>query len=177
MHGGNSKGPKSTEHNTVLKQARTHGIYDAYYTEEEKDLDLHLRIGSVVAEMELCRIRIRRIVKQMREWEEVSKTSNEDLKEQFAELESVTRQTGERPVGDSMSPFENETKVRKRPDFEAMLQRYLGRIESLEKTQKELTGGAGGGTAEDIARSILEEVAEMDDSVPDVQEPSTDVPD
>ena len=130
-HGGMStstKNPKGQAHPTNLLR---HGIYAQSLSDEERELARTMQPGSVAEELVLCRLRLRRALEVQRKIDEapLSRTNNAGM-----ELSEV-REEG---AGNAGLP-QRTTLVRKRADVQTIIDRLLGRIESLEKTQRELS--------------------------------------
>ena len=166
-HGGKSTGPIEPKLGKE-NHSTTHGIYSRFYTDEEKALDLSN--GSVAFEIKVARIQLLRTLEAKAKWD-ANADKTEDIYETGMDLVEITREDGDRVVGESVIPISSIRKVRKRPDFERLTQVWLNRIESLEKTERELQGTGGSGGPEDKAREILEAVDEMDGQVPDPENP------
>lgn len=156
LHGGRSTGPKSG-----------HGIYADGYTDEE--LELEIKLGSVDEELKFCRVRLRRAQLALEEWEFANLEGDEEEVKALNDLTEVIEEEGERTgVVDGVTdqfPFESKKKVRKRPDFEGIIHRYLQRIESLERTRKELGGGED--DLRSTARKFRDALAEIAGNVPE----------
>lgn len=121
MHGGTNPGPGKGNQN-----ARTHGIYAKYLSDEEKRLWGQLELGRVDDELRLCRLRLMRAL------------AAEERSKGEPELDSVT----ETPVVIGGLPVLEEEPIRektyKKRDYSAVIDRLLARIESLERTRSEL---------------------------------------
>lgn len=127
MHGGTNKGaPKGS-------QSKPGALYSAYYTEEERMLAEELQLGSIDEELKLCRIRLNRALRLEAEQDA-----------EALELEKVVETPtviGGMPVTDDpdVPPVRQKTFVRR--DYDAVIHRLLGRIESLEATRQKLISG------------------------------------
>jgi hypothetical protein len=135
-HGGKATGPRNPNTGPATKAATTFGIYRQFLSDDDKvvyDAAAH-QIGSVDTELHLMRLRLARTVKARMEWE--------------ASLAAPVRSDGEshlvlvEEVDDTIVFAETSTpttkKVRRLPDFDKIEQACLARIESLEKTRREL---------------------------------------
>lgn len=118
------------------------GIYGAYVREDEQDLDFAL--GTVDAELRMIRIRLKRTFEARMTWEadlaakRVAMKADENgnmVLVEHVEDESVTKDGDVVPT---------ERKTFRLPDFDKIEQACLARIESLEKTRKELMKDGGG---------------------------------
>lgn len=126
MHGGTNKGaPKGS-------QAKAGALYSLYYTDEEKLLAEELELESIDAELRLCKIRLNRALKL-----EAEQTEALEL-ERIVETPALV---GGVPIMDDpdVPPVQQKTFVRK--DYEPIIQRLLGRIESLTLTRQKLING------------------------------------
>lgn len=112
LHGGKSTGAPAKNQN-----ARTHGIYSSYLSDEEKDVWDQVKLGEVDDELRLTRIRLMRALKA------------ENERGNTLEIDSEKVETGEN--GGTVTT----TKVR---DYSSLIDRLTGRIESLERTRAEL---------------------------------------
>ena len=127
LHGGKSTGaPKGS-------QSKPGALYSAYYTEEERMLAEELQLGSIDEELKLCRIRLNRALKLEAEQDA-----------EVLELEKVVETPtviGGVPITDDpdVPPVRQKTFVRR--DYDAVIHRLLGRIESLEATRQKLISG------------------------------------
>lgn len=112
LHGGKSTGAPAKNQN-----ARTHGIYSSYLSDEEKDVWDQVKLGEVDDELRLTRIRLMRALRA------------ENERGNTLEIDSEKVETGEN--GGTVTT----TKVR---DYSSLIDRLTGRIESLERTRAEL---------------------------------------
>lgn len=109
------------------------GIYSRYLAAEDQALYAEVALGSVDAELRLMRVRLARTVKARREWEDSLKADSEDESHQVL-VEVID---GDAP-GKEGGTIEITRKTKRLPDFDKIEQACLARIESLEKTRKEL---------------------------------------
>lgn len=128
MHGGKSTGAPKNNQNSVKAGA----LYSDYYTDEEKLLADELELESIDAELRLCKIRLNRALKL-----EAEQTEALEL-ERIVETPALV---GGVPITDDpdVPPVQQKTFVRK--DYEPIIQRLLGRIESLTLTRQKLING------------------------------------
>jgi hypothetical protein len=112
MHGGNA-----TKTHQGNQNARTHGIYSAHLTDEEREIWHTLELGAVDEELRLTRIRLMRALARESEYGNT------------LELDSEKVDTGE--AGGTTT----NSKVR---DYSALIDKLTARIESLERTRAEL---------------------------------------
>ena len=128
MHGGKSTGAPKNNQNSVKAGA----LYSDYYTDEEKLLAEELELESIDAELRLCKIRLNRALKL-----EAEQTEALEL-ERIVETPALV---GGVPITDDpdVPPVHQKTFVRK--DYEPIIQRLLGRIESLTLTRQKLING------------------------------------
>lgn len=138
-HGGKSTGAKDVSKLTgSVNGAYTHGIYTKFMRDDEKALidSGALRAGNVDAELEVVRLRLKRTLEAKDRWEaEVRGEIDGSDAETSLALEEVVEGEAIGPEG-AVIPVRKETK--RRPDFEKIMDACLARIESLEKTRKEL---------------------------------------
>jgi len=158
-HGGKSTGPKVPLVGGKSNFAK-HGLYSAYYTEDEKASLEDLVLGNVDADLRLCRVRLKRALMMRKKWED----SLADGADGSGELVLVERVEGE-SIGEGGEVTPVEKKTSKLPDFEKIESVLLGRIESLERTRKEL--GASDSEPDDAARKIKDALDEIEGTVPD----------
>lgn len=131
LHGGKSTGSPSSATNAIK-----HGIYAKKLSPAERIKVDELQSGSVDDELTLCRILLGRALQKE--------------KKHGAELELV--KVTVTPAAERQVQF-------KRRDYEGIVDRLVGRIESLEKTRARLLGTSGGG----IGLPLGFEVIKFDD--------------
>lgn len=120
LHGGKSTG------------AITHGIYSRHFTKDENENAEAYKLAKIDDELLLMRIRLSRAL------------NAEALAVGKPELDEVTENDG----GGEVVP--RETRKSKVKDYNAIIDRITGRIESLEKTRLALVAaGVGGGNEVD----------------------------
>lgn len=142
MHGGTASKTHKGNQN-----ARTHGIYSNVLTDQEKALWIEVELGKVDDELRLCRIRLVRALEAEKEATGL-------------ELEVRTEKpmmVGGVPVTDE-DPVEERTYRRR--DYPAIIDKLMGRIESLERTRQELSKGAG---SPDVAKALADAIASLPD--------------
>lgn len=129
MHGGKSTGAPKNNQNSVKAGA----LYSDYYTDEEKLLAEELELESIDAELRLCKIRLNRALKL-----EAEQAAEAVELERIVETPAIV---GGVPITDDpdVPPVQQKTFVRK--DYEPIIQRLLGRIESLTLTRQKLING------------------------------------
>ena len=126
MHGGITK----TRGNTTAVKPGT--LYSKYLTDEERKSFDNVELGTVDAELRLMRIRLSRALKA--EHEQTADAT---------EIEVRIERDGGGPA------TVGEERHYKRRDHKAIIQATLARIESLEKTRKELLEAGEGGEGEE----------------------------
>lgn len=141
-HGGKSTGPKNPKPGLMIgaeNGAYTHGIYTKFFRTEEKALidEGAIRLGQVDDELRVMRIRLKRTLEAREKWEAECRGEIDGSDEATA-LVLVETEEGEKPFGAEATPSEFESKKRRLPDFDKIIDTTLARIESLEKTRKEL---------------------------------------
>lgn len=139
-HGGKSTGAKEPAKGAD-SGTNKFGIYGAYVRDDERDLDFEL--GSVDAELRLVRIRLKRTFEARKQWEEDVAAKRVEMQAdadgnmvliEHVEDESITKDGNVVPT---------KKRTFRLPDFDKIEQACLARIESLEKTRKELMKDAG----------------------------------
>jgi len=139
-HGGKSTGAK-TPQVAEINPAYKYGIYGKYYNDEEKTLidGNAFKAGQVEAELIAVRVRLKRTLEARAAWEaSLVKTETSPKPDGQSELVLVGIEEGEKPFGKDADVMPFEARTFKLPDFDAIIERCLQRIESLEKTRKEL---------------------------------------
>lgn len=140
-HGGKGGAPNNPATGEASGKNKF-GIYGAYVRDDEQDLDFAL--GTVDAELRMIRIRLKRTFEARMKWEidlaakRVAMKADENgnmVLVEHVEDESVTKDGDVVPT---------ERKTFRLPDFDKIEQACLARIESLEKTRKELMKDGGG---------------------------------
>jgi len=140
LHGG-----KTPETN---KNAVSHGIYSSTLSQDELKQWDGLQLGSVDDELKLCRFRLVRALRSENE--------------QGAKLElneAIIKNADVDQNNDLPKPDTYNEKRYKKIDHRGIIDRLMGRIESLEKTRAQLLGSGGG--SEDELDGF--EVVEYDD--------------
>lgn len=122
VHGGSSTGAPARNTN-----ARKHGIYSQFLTQEESEQFDGLKLGSVDQELRLMRIRLARAL------------AAEERADGAPELDEVTENEGG-GVAVTVPKTVTKTKVR---DYVGIVDKITARIESLEKTRVALIEAAG----------------------------------
>jgi hypothetical protein len=118
-HGGLSTGPKPGSQNNLK-----HGMYAKHMTDEEIAISRAMKLGNVDQELRLTRIRLRRAL------------DAEEAAQGKPELEEVTEHD---LIGQEGSRQDVKSKMR---DYVGIIDRLTARIESLEKTRRELVKSA-----------------------------------
>lgn len=122
VHGGPSKGNPAPVGN---QYASKHGIYGKTFSSEEIDLipELDASIGSVEQELRIAKLQLNRAL--------VAQKAADELDDGL-ELDERAEREG---AGEYVARDERKYKRR---DYPAIIDRLISRIESLEKTRKEL---------------------------------------
>src|SRR5690606_1578963 len=120
MHGGNA-----TKTHKGNQNARNHGIYSAYLTEEEREVWHTLELGAVDEELRLTRIRLRRALAR-------ESACGNTLERDSEKAEPVGVE------GKVLEGVEKITRTSKVRDYSALIDKLTARIESLERTRAEL---------------------------------------
>lgn len=168
-HGG--KTPKSAAFPIGAKNPNSNsGIYSQFLSDDDKKLyaDAADQIGAVDHEIQLTRLRLARTVKARAAWEaSLVDPVRSDGDGHLVHIETVDDQS----LSKDGDVYDLTKKVHRLPPFDEIEHRCLARIESLEKTRKELmkapedpdalddgssrdrvtfTGGLDGGTDEEL---------------------------
>ncbi|MGZ5028992.1 MAG: HGGxSTG domain-containing protein [Methylobacter sp.] len=110
VHGGSSTGPiKPNTKNNAIKPG---SLYSQYLTDDEQAVFDQIELGKVDDELRLCRVRLARALA---------------LEKDHPELSEETQREG--------LPIEQKFKQR---DYCGLIDKLMARIESLEKTRREL---------------------------------------
>ena len=127
MHGG-----KSTQQ-WGNKKAVKHGIYESGLTKEEKKIYKNIDVTAVDDEIRLCKLRIRRAMIARKEVEE----QPEDITVGFetSEIKQVQGDSDRNGTGATQTRREM---TRKRPDYDAIIDKFMGRMGQLIKTRAEV---------------------------------------
>jgi hypothetical protein len=120
MHGGNA-----TKTHQGNQNARTHGIYSAHLTDEEREIWHTLELGAVDEELRLTRIRLMRALARENEFGNTLELESEKVEP--VEVE-----------GKPLEGVEKITRNSKVRDYNSVIDRLTARIESLERTRAEL---------------------------------------
>lgn len=142
LHGGLSPGGKKEN-----KNSSKHGIYESGLSEDEKKLYLSIKLGDFQHETRMCRILLRRALIAKKTYEEERREP--PLVEKWAENKVEEDGTIK------------QTRIKKHPLYYTIIDRYLGRIAKLEKTQLEITGGLPERPSE-VASEFFEALKEVE---------------
>jgi hypothetical protein len=147
MHGGTNPGGKPGNQNAVK-----HGIYASFMTDAERAVLDEIKLGEVDQELRLCRVRLMRALA----------AEQAAAAKQGVELAEVVSRTedGERGITKT-----GERRF-KRTDYVGIVDRLMGRIESLERTRAELLKN-GLGDEDDVPTPVAITVEVEDASVPE----------
>lgn len=137
------------------KSLRKHGIYAAVLSEEEQNAYDQIPIGRLDDELKIARIRLMRALKAKKEVDDAPDDPTNRAGMEIAEIKQRTGKAGEQTVR-----AEQEIS-RRRTDYEAIIDRYLGRIGSLERTRAELLATTDIDNPDEVARSIQDTVLAM----------------
>lgn len=120
MHGGTA-----TITHKGNQNARKHGIYSKYLTEDEKSVWEDMELGRVDDEIRLTRVRLMRALARETEYGNTLELDSEKVE----------------PVevnGEQVGGMEKVTRTSKVRDYANLVDRLTARIESLERTRSEL---------------------------------------
>lgn len=120
LHGGASTGAPIGSSN-----AATHGIYRQHLTDDEQAVYDEIRLGEVDHELRVARIQLARALAAQR------------AADGNAELDEITDNEG------GGMTIAKQSVRRKVKDYVSIIDKLMGRIESLEKTRKHLDAGDG----------------------------------
>lgn len=118
-HGGTSTGAPAGNQN-----ARKHGIYSAFLSEDERNAWGSLELGKVDDELRLTRIRLMRALARESKFGNTLEIDSEKVEPE--EADGV-------PTGNA-----KVTRTSKVRDYSSLIDRLTARIESLERTRAEL---------------------------------------
>lgn len=138
MHGGASTGPTNPNPTAGAQASTTHGIYSRFLTEDDRELYNAAEIGNVDAELRVMKLRLARTIKARTAWEaECAGAVDGKSSEGEDSMTLVEVVDGEAPGPDG-STIDINKRTKRLPDFDKIEQACIARIESLEKTRKEL---------------------------------------
>jgi len=137
LHGGKSYQIKGNKH------AMKHGIYADGLTDEEKEIQDKIQVDDLEDEIRLCKLRIRRAMVARKEVE--ADLTNPSVGFEVSEVRQYQSESekANAPEGQDKPDSSTQTRremVRKRPDYDAIIDRYMGRLGSLLRTRAELLG-------------------------------------
>jgi len=144
MHGGTNKGAPGN------RNAVKHGIYAAYFTDAEKQTLDEIKLGEVDQELRLCRVRLMRALKA------------EQDNGARPELLEVVVKTEPGADGEGQGATKTGERRFKRTDYVSIIDRLMGRIESLERTRAELLKAGAGEEDEPVDKIEIEVVRGKD---------------
>ncbi len=127
MHGGKSVSQWGN------KKAVKHGIYETGLTKEEKKIYDKIPIDTVEDEIRLCKLRIRRALNARKAIEETPNDPSVEF-----EISEIKQLKGETEGSNSGKATTRQEMNRKRPDFDAIIDRYMGRMSQLIKLREEI---------------------------------------
>ena len=124
LHGGLSK-PKPAPKNN--KFASKHNIYSQFMTEEEIEFSQQSELHSVDSELKLCKVQLTRALKARQAQDDAIKDQDK------VAIDSMT-------LGDANPQDQSggDRIVYKRKDYDALIDRLIGRISMLTKQRNEL---------------------------------------
>lgn len=124
LHGGMSK-PKPAPKNN--KFASKHNIYSQFMTEEEIEFSQQSELHSIDSELKLCKVQLARALKAKQAQDDAIKDQDK------VAIDSMT-------LGDANPQDQSggDRIVYKRKDYDALIDRLIGRISMLTKQRNEL---------------------------------------
>lgn len=155
------------------KNGLKHGIYSAGLSDEEKEISEAILLGNVDEEIRLVRIQLRRAVIAQRKFLDTPEDETVlTLSETTSELGSVPVPASDGQPATTTDVLRVVKKVRKMPDFDTIIHRYVGRVGELERIRSEIGGGQADYLA--AARKIKDALTDIESSVPDPDAPPPD---
>ena len=140
-HGG-----KCAETHSKNKSAvKAGGLYSKYFTEEDLEVATQSEFGKIDHELMLARVQLNRAVR-----EQAASGNNPEL-----ESASMTEDNGAKST----------TKVMRKRDYQAIIDRCLGRIASLELTRVKLMAANDDEGENDVPDAFVFEVAQANEPV------------
>lgn len=121
LHGGNAGAP------TGNKNSAKHNIYSQFMTEEEIEFSQQSELHSVDSELKLCKVQLTRALKAKQAQDDAIKDQDK------VTIDSMT-------LGDANPQDQSggDRIVYKRKDYDALIDRLIGRISMLTKQRNEL---------------------------------------
>jgi hypothetical protein len=166
LHGGLSTGAKNP-----AKPTARHNIYDAGMTDEDRAFLETIKLGQVDDELEVVRVQLNRGLSLKKKFDENPyDPALQHIVKIVQERKPVKHADGSPMLDDMGQPVFEMVEVSREfgvPNFDDRVYRWTTRIESLEKTRKELAGSLGSSTPEETARALKDALDAIDDSIPD----------
>ena len=150
FHGGRARQNKRNNN------AVTHGIYADGYSDEEKKILPTLSIDSVDDEIRLCKIKVRRAMIARKVIDAAPNST--DVGFEVSEVKTLQNVTHK---GSNEAGQNRREVTRKRPDYDAVIDRFLGRLNTLLRTRSELLGVAAKDPT-DVARQFRDAMDEIE---------------
>lgn len=149
MHGGKTP--------PVNISTITHGAYSSVFTDEDKGFLDTTEIDQLDDELMILRVRLRRLTKIAQQFEDGQLTVDMHGPVEVVEEEGSGENGG----------FNKTRSVKRLPDYNTYIDRYIGRIAVLTRLRAELTGtlptqGGDGTTTVIVKRGGLPTQAELD---------------
>ena len=121
LHGGNAGAP------TGNKNSAKHNIYSQFMTEEEIEFSQQSELHSIDSELKLCKVQLTRALKAKQAQDDAIKDQDK------VAIDSMT-------LGDANPQDQGggDRIVYKRKDYDALIDRLIGRISMLTKQRNEL---------------------------------------
>lgn len=121
LHGGNAGAP------TGNKNSAKHNIYSQFMTEDEIEFSQQSELHSIDSELKLCKVQLARALKAKQAQDDAIKDQDK------VAIESMT-------LGDANPEDQSggDRIVYKRKDYDALIDRLIGRISMLTKQRNEL---------------------------------------
>ena len=140
------------------KSRRTHGIYAQVLSDEELELYDNIPIGGVDAELRMCRIQLLRALKA----KELVDEAPDDPNNRAGMVVTGIKQSQKSGKRGKYAESEQLNEVeRTRTDYNAIIERLLGRIGTLERTRAELLATTDLGSPDEFALEIQAAMSAM----------------
>jgi hypothetical protein len=143
---------------TPRGRAVSHGIYCRTFSEDEQGLMSQMRLGSVDDELKLMRIRLYRALRCLSEAEE---------NDQAHLYPTETKRYQHQIEGNEgrVNTVLRQEKTQRRPDYDKIIDRTVGRIAQLERVRMELQAKLTHIDPDEFAEKTFEALVAMDASI------------
>jgi hypothetical protein len=148
LHGGKSTGAPGN------KNSLKHGIYGTALRDDEKAAWSRIDVDGIDDEIRIAKLQLKRALEEQRK---IIDEAGDDVKVGF-ELSEIKTEAGNSIQG----PYQKGSKVKRRPDYRAVIDRLFGRIAQLQQTKSQIPRGEG--SPHDAARQIREALDAIEQS-------------